>query len=454
MFISENNEIKNAFENVSKQNQYANEIVSVLCKLQQKLHTISEPKAIADETLKTACKFYMGDWAGIIKVDLELKVWRPLWSYNFNIKNENSRCQYHIASFDTMKRWVSSLNNNTAIYMEDVEVIKEDEPDEYMVYKTLNIQSFLAVPLTLNVNGFLVVKNPKRYINQSCFLEILSYVANNAINQQNQLNSRAFSIIHPDISHSNDVIINLFGTIEIYTSKGVIKETDLNAPKLCRLLVYLLLNQNRAHSPLEIISILGSNYNKSSNIRADSIRALIYRFRNKFGAIFENDLIITSANGYQINPILRIKMDIIEFDKLSKSIQYSNNIDEKINLIKTALSLYKGPVYAVARSEHWIFHTVNHYAMSYISLTNQLLELLAQQNDYTGLNHYASEALKMESGNMTAYFWRIYSIHRTGAIERLHMVLKQAKKELTADEYDSLLEKIHINGNKNLINLL
>lgn len=92
--------------------------------------------------------------------------------------------------------------------------------------------------------------------------------------------------------------------------------------------------------------------------------------------------------------------------------------------------------------------------MSYISLTNQLLELLAQQNDYTGLNHYASEALKMESGNMTAYFWRIYSIHRTGAIERLNMVLKQAKKELTADKYDSLLEKIHMNGNKNLINLL
>lgn len=73
MFILENNEIKNAFENVSEQNQYANEIVNVLCKLQQKLHTISEPKAIADETLKTACKFYIGDWAGIIKVDLELR---------------------------------------------------------------------------------------------------------------------------------------------------------------------------------------------------------------------------------------------------------------------------------------------------------------------------------------------------------------------------------------------
>lgn len=45
-------------------------------------------------------------------------------------------------------------------------------------------------------------------------------------------------------------------------------------------------------------------------------------------------------------------------------------------------------------------------------------------------------------------------MYRTGAVERLRCVLKQAKIELTSEEYENLLQKVYNNGDQNLIGLM
>lgn len=436
------------------QDRYAQEVVMMLSDLQRRLNSIHDPQKSAYETLKIACKFYHGDWAGILQVDFELEVWKPIWWYNCNAPDTTSKLVHEVESSKSMSRWIECFKSNQALYLADTSFLCENSPSEYEVYERLNIRSFLAVPLNPRMCGFLVVRNPQRYSEHSNMLQILSYAANNAVNEYRMLELEEFALVHPEIKHPDDVVVNLFGELEIYTCKGVLKQNDLHSLKLNWLLVYLLLEPNRAHPSVEIFEALGAGQNRGSPLTAESIRTLVYRFRNKFGGLLEKELIVTSPNGYQINPSLRIKSDLMKFEQLSKIAKSSNHSDEKIEVIKKALELYKGPVYAAASSELWLFHTVNHYAMGYIEMVNRLLELLAHYNDYESLNHYASVALRIDSGNMTSYFWRIYSMYRTGAVERLQRVLEQAKKDLTSEEYENLLQKVYSNGDQNLIGLM
>lgn len=40
------------------------------------------PKEVALCVMEAACKFYDADWCGLIQVDLDLGLWKPLWWHN------------------------------------------------------------------------------------------------------------------------------------------------------------------------------------------------------------------------------------------------------------------------------------------------------------------------------------------------------------------------------------
>lgn len=435
-------------------NQHHKEFVETLMALQTRLQSTEQPYEIGQEVLKLVCTFYGGDLAWIALGDLELEIWKPLWWYKTDEKDRTDEKVYEFESSKYLIRWVEAIKKNQILYVEDTLSLKESAPDEYDIYKRLDMRSFIAVPFKPRMCGFIVVRNPSRYTEYGHMIQTLSYIANTAVNEHKLQELEQFAMIHPEIKHQNDIVICFFGELEIYTSKGVLREHDLNSLKLGWLLVYLLLNSKRAHSATEIFDALGGGKNKGSPLTVECIRTLIYRFRSKFGGLFEKNLIVTSKSGYQINPELRIKCDLNEFEQRCRMSHFADTKLEKIEKIKYALEIYKGPVYASASSETWLFHTANHYAMGYIEMMNQLLELLADNHDYEGLGHYTSIALQVDSGNMTAYFWKIYSIYRTGAVERLRCVLKQAKIELTSEEYENLLQKVYSNGDQNLIGLM
>ena len=46
--------------------------------LERTLHETDDPKEIIDVTLKTVCEFYGGDWAGVMDIDMDTCLWRPV----------------------------------------------------------------------------------------------------------------------------------------------------------------------------------------------------------------------------------------------------------------------------------------------------------------------------------------------------------------------------------------
>ena len=333
---------------------YSQEIEKSLKLLEKHLHTSDDPEEIAMLTLKTVCDFYQGDWAGMIEADLDLNIWTPFWWYNVKDEDKTDVLMKEYESSEYLYRWVDALKKNYAIIVENAEDVKEICAEEYSIYQRLGVHSLMAVPVKPRPTGFLVVRNPKRYLHRSSMLQMLAFVALTTVNEKKSSDSSKRILSPERIQSDKDVIINLFGKLEIYTSKGVLKEDDFKSPKICRLVVYLLLNREKTHPPMEIIEELWPTEDASSDALCNNLRGIIYRFRQFFSLISEYQLIESTPNGYRLNPELHIMTDLQQFDKNLDEVALVEGTSRKVQLLKQTLAIYRGHVFESARSEHWL----------------------------------------------------------------------------------------------------
>ena len=146
--------------------------------------------------------------------------------------------KFEIAKF--MPNWVQALKAGTPVIIRNVKAVQKDHPEEYEVYKCLEVDSVIGVPFGPNPVGFLAIRNPTRYISHLSMISILAYVLHRAMAQQRSIDSFKLALSPDEIQSDRDIIINFFGSMEIRTSQCVLKERDFNSPKSSRVATYLL----------------------------------------------------------------------------------------------------------------------------------------------------------------------------------------------------------------------
>ena len=426
--------------------EFSLKFVDMLSTLEAGLHTSDDPREIAHGAMKVACDFYQADWCGFLTVDLDLGIWTPYWWYNPRPADRTMQLTNEFESSAKLDRWINAMRDNDKVYVADAEAIKDEFPVEYEVYKRLHISSLLAVPVKPRPIGFLVVRNPRRFFDDERMLHMLAYVSLNAVNQHSYFERARMSLSPEAIESDRDVIFNVFGNLEFYTSKGVLREQDCNAPKCCRVVAYLLLHRKTPHPPLEIAEALWPEEDFTPEAVSNSIRGLIYRFRQAVSLISDYPLIESTSNGYRINPSLHIMTDIQQFDKLWEAVQNASATSIKVDLIKQAIALYKGQLFEDACHEHWIMPMVHTYNLRYIGLVNELLTKLAQAGDYPGIQQYAAKALEIMPGNIRAHYWLVFAMYHSGAIEMAKSEVARAKASLSEEEYSTLLRYLRKNS--------
>lgn len=428
--------------------EYAQEFEQVLSTLEAHVHESDESREIIGHALKTACEFYGGDWAGFLEVDFSLSLWTPTVWYN-NLTGDQSKTLLHeFESAECFHRWLDAMNGNRAIIIPDVEQVKESDHMEYEFYIKQHCKSLLAVPVKPRPTGFLVIRNPKRYIERSSMLQMLAFVILASINEENLIKGLKLRITPDYIEHDTDVIINLLGDLEIYTANGVLRETDLKSPLICKLLAYMLINKKSVIIPRHLTEALWPDDSVDSDMN-QKLRALVFRLRQAFNLISEYQLIESITTGYCFNPKLHITTDLQQFDKLWDTAQNAASTVIKIEALKEIMRIYKGSVLDAAYDDHWLTLTVNHYQLRYIGVTNELLKSLAEKKDYYNLHKYAIQSLSVESGNPKAYYWLILAMANMGATEIAKSEIAMAKKCLTEEEFAELenaIREIHIDG--------
>lgn len=418
---------------------YCTELEQALSSLETCLLTSSNPEGIAMQALRTACTFYGGDWAGILEVDLDFDIWAPVWWYNSYIPDRTTQLILEFESLDFMPRWIEAMQHGKNIVIPDVDIIKDQNPKEYAVYKRLLAQSLIAVPFMPKATGFLVIRNPSRYLERSSMLSALAYVLQRAMAQQKMIESAKLAPM-PDLVQSNkDVAINFFGDMEICTRKGVLSERFFNSPKSSRVVTYIILNPKTAHPPLEIYHALWPEECVEPEVASRNIRGYIYRFRQTFSLICDFPLIESTPSGYRLNPNLNIITDVQQFDRLIDGARQATSVVQKINLMKKAVMLYRGPIFRGAEDEHWIISQVSLYRLRYVSLINELLSSLSEIRDYSCVQRYALHAIEFMPANLRAHYWLIVSTYQLGSLDLAKHQLCHAKDILTSEEF-SILE--------------
>ena len=411
-----------------------------LKQLEANLHTSDEPEEIAMGTLKTACDFYEGDWAGILEVDLDLGIWTPVWWYNPSGNDRTRQLMHEFEAAEFMPSWIQAMNENEVIIVPDAAAVKDLRPDEYGVYQRLRVNSVIAAPFKPNPVGFLAVRNPKRYIDQPGMLIYLAYVLHRAMSQKKAMDSAKMKISPENIERDTDIIIHLLGNLDVYTSKGVIREADFKSPMMCKMLAYLALHPKTMTPPWKMVSVLWPEDADDVESQAKNVKYLLYRFRQVFGLVSDYQLIETSPSGYRLNPELNIMTDLQLFDHYRNSIQGTPSLAHKVELLKKAVAIYDGHVFDSGNSEDWVMPTATHYALEYVGVINELLKIMAEAKDYSDVIKYAAQSLEIEPGNMRAHYWRIFALYQSGASEMARASLPMAKRSLNEEEYADLIE--------------
>lgn len=424
--------------------QYAIEFENTLHRLESQLHNTDDATTIAKEMLVTAAEFYDGDWCGILEIDLTLGAWTPLWWFNRKTGGMTPTRFLELEDAEPLQRWIMCMRQGLPIIVEDTESVRNTYPGEYDVYQRLDAQSIIAVPFWKNPTGFLLVRNPKKYQKHSSLLQMLAYVAVATINEK-KLTDRTKQAFSPaNIQRDTDVIINLFGELEIYTSQGVLTERDLNSSKLSSLLVYLLLQKGRSVPPRVIADVLWPD--EESENPGGKIKTLAYRLQGAFSIISDHRLIVSGTHGYQLNPELNVMTDYEQFDHYRSDAQNTpsstNSSSAKIELLKKAVALYRGSLFASSASEHWLMPTEVQYRLKYNGVINELLKELMADRHYSGIQEYASKALQIDPRNTDAYYWLIAALHQLGSPEIAKSELRMAQRLLDESDYEDLLSRL------------
>ena len=419
--------------------EYAVAVEKTLTFLEAGVHESDDPAQIIQSAMRCACEFYQGDWVGFLEVDLELALWTPTVWYNANSNDKTMSLLSEFESSEFLHRWVRAMNENTPIIIEDMAEIKRCYPAEFEVLERLEVQTILAVPVKPRPTGFLVIRNPKRYITRSSMLQMLAFVILACVNEKNFMQSMKMSFSPDSIQHDTDVMIHLLGDMNIYTASGVLQEADMRSPLIWKLLAYMLITPKKVIPPRELIDALWPGEGLDYDSLGKNLRALIFRQRQAFGLISEYKLIESVSGGYCLNPNLHITTDFQKFDELWNAAQRAGSVCSRVELLKCAMDLYKGPLLDNSGDEHWLVPVCSYYHLCYLGVTNELLKTLAEEKDYHNLQKCAAASLVVEKGNPNTYYGLIYAMTHMGAHECAKTEIEIARQNLTDEDFQDLV---------------
>lgn len=422
--------------------QYAQDVEQALSQLETSLHDSDNPEEVIMRMLTAATEFYDGDWAGIMEADLTMKIWSTLFWYNRNTNSMSPNRFGDIEEGDYLWRWINALMHGKPMIITDIESIRTESPIEYAFLKYNGVKTMIAVPFWKRPTGFLIVRNPKRYITRSSLLQMMAFVAVSSVNEKRLMDRSKFALTPAEIKTDTDVVINLFDELQIITSRGILTEKDLKSPKITKLIVYLMLHTRRPASPIEIVRDLWPDDDLGK--AGMNIKSLVYRLQQMFNLISDYRLIESTSSGYWISPDLHITTDLDFFEDYWNQAQVTADLQAKGHLLKKAMELYKHGPMDIYDGEQWFMPTVTHYSLRYTGIINQLLSTLDMANDYVCILEFANIALCAIPGSVDAYYWLIYAMSHLGMGEIAKNELKAAKQALTEDDYQDLLKKLNL----------
>lgn len=419
---------------------FAHNLTMNITLLESKIRSDKSLRKMTEASLKSAAEFYEADWACIVESVYDESIWSMLEWHNRTTREmtlENIREFLTLISF---KRWGIAARDDKDIIILDVEELKESSPKEYAIFRKCRIHSIMATLCWHYPYRFLIICNPKKYMAQPRYLKTVGFLFLSMVTEWRLLEEGREISLPEAIKNDNDVVINLFENIEIYTKRGVLKEKDINSPKFCCVLVYLLLHKNLPVSSRKISEEIWPE--EISKNQGDKVKSLISRFKKVFSTISDDPLLVSTQQGYHLNPELNIITDIGMFEKYYSRARKETVVQKKVELYQKALALYKGDILPLENLEHWLLPRQVGYKNMQLEMFNALMKIYFALNNFKSGEYYAWEILDKEAPNIDVYYWMICFAEGKQFFYGKRKILEMAKIALWEEEYEELLSRL------------
>lgn len=400
----------------------------------------------AETILKRSIEFYDADWIGLIDFDLEVGAWSTRCFYNKRTGSSTETLIEDAESAAQAKRWVDAIRGGRPIIIEDVESIKDSSPEEYEMYKRLHAQSVLGVPYRNCGSGLMVVRNPKRF--KDCYeaLNVIAYIVTNEIIAKQRRDNIYRKQSEYEPCSYDSVRIDLFGGITISSKDLFFDEEDMKSEALRFLIAYLACNPGKFFST----ECLNSKYEGEKDV---SWADLIYKFRIKWKNARNLDddnhqLILTTEKGYGFNPKLNIVVDVSLAEEMMHVIDDSSDVLAKLELLRNFHVLFHGEFMGnVFTRNAFIRENRLHYKLKYIEKMEVFMKLLCVQGDYSGVEGYCNDILKVYPDSADIHFWRMVALYKQGCIDSVKEIDENLRDLLDERTYSILCRRLQLELN-------
>lgn len=209
--------------------------------------------------------------------------------------------------------------------------------------------------------------------------------------------------------------VNMLGEFSLRTEQAEINDGANRSRKIWLLLAYIIYNRSRPIPPAELIELLWSGEESSSN-PGNALKTMFHRLRNMLDEIQEHagrELILRREGTYAWNTDIPLELDIDRFDELCQKGLTAQSEEEKLNVWLQALKLYNGDFLDKMSSEPWVVPIAAYFHNLYVQTVLDTLPLLESRERWEETSALCQAALVHEP-----YMEELYT-HQMSALLKL-----------------------------------
>ena len=264
-------------------------------------------------------------------------------------------------------------------------------------------QSTIAKKITVSIGG--MTKSPKE---GEVLNDLIDIVDRHLYWAKEMGRSRVVWEYDKDKDHSI-IEISMLGDFKITIGDKSITSTMNRSKKMWLMLQYLIVFKDKEITQQELIEVLWSGEEVEKPNYA--LKTLSYRLRETLQRLqvpYARELIIQSGGSYHWNKGYICQIDYNEFERICKEAEREEIIEEeRLNLYKKALKLYKGDFLQGTASEQWLFSIQTYYHSLYIKVLHGTLQLLQEQEKYEEIHAICRSVLQKEQFDEEIHYYFI-----------------------------------------------
>lgn len=199
--------------------------------------------------------------------------------------------------------------------------------------------------------------------------------------------------------------VRMFGNFSIRKGEQEINDNDNRSKKVWLLLAYMIYCRNRSVTQEELVSLLWSDDESSSN-PLNALKTMFHRVRtslNQLDGAAGHTLIIRRGGSYAWNTEIPFSFDVDDFEALCRAGAAASGREERLSFYLQALALYQGDFLQKLSAESWVIPIAAYFHNLYVQALLECLPLLEEDRRLEEAVALCRKAVEIEPYNEQIY---------------------------------------------------